>query len=82
MGMSNEEWHRMQNSKNINEKIKKWLRKKRNNNFRYPYLLRSFNISYDDFSGLYLQSTLIRHPPLEKRSGLPQAGNYHPDPGR
>ena len=23
MGMSNEEWHRMQNSKNINEKIKK-----------------------------------------------------------
>ncbi len=29
MGMSNEEWHRMQNSKNINEKIKKMAEKKK-----------------------------------------------------
>ncbi len=28
MGMSNEEWHRMKNSKNINAKIKKMAEKK------------------------------------------------------
>jgi hypothetical protein len=59
--MSNEEWHRMQNSKNINEKIKKMADKKIEWLFPgfvgFPVLSIS---RYDNISGLYRHETLIR----------------------